>query len=365
MKKLVVVFFIVMILLTTIIDFADSVFSNQNEVKYEDYAEKLKEIGVFKGTGSGFELDREPTRIEAAAMFVRLLGAEQEANEQNYEHPFTDVQDWGSPYVGYLYYNKLTNGVGATTFGANNNIQAKSYMTFILRALGYDDSKGEFSWNESLEFAKDKSVIDEEDLIELNTHTFLRDHVAKYSYLALKMSLKESETTLIDKLVNLEVIDKNIAEEIGLMNDIITEPKDESKGNTEKTVEELMSPRDFTDAEIKELRELAEGDVHNWLVDDGRYGEVINDINEVFDTDILKLIDNAIFLSDDKLYFLYDVGVYGKIGIFRVAFPDGAVRQQVISVFCTQQYHTQKYERIYLEPLEYTDIITIKSADKK
>lgn len=72
------------------------------ENKYEYYANKLKEIGVFKGTDSGFELDREPTRIESAVMFVRLLGAELEAMEKKYEHPFTDVPEWATDHVGYL-----------------------------------------------------------------------------------------------------------------------------------------------------------------------------------------------------------------------------------------------------------------------
>lgn len=42
-------------------------------------AEELSAIGVFRGTAGGFELDRAPTRSEAAIMLVRLYGAEDEA----------------------------------------------------------------------------------------------------------------------------------------------------------------------------------------------------------------------------------------------------------------------------------------------
>ena len=44
---------------------------------FDHTAEALSELGLFKGTGNGFELDREPTRAEAATMLVRLLGAEE------------------------------------------------------------------------------------------------------------------------------------------------------------------------------------------------------------------------------------------------------------------------------------------------
>lgn len=41
---------------------------------YDSVAEELSAIGVFRGTAGGFELDRAPTRSEAAIMLVRLYG---------------------------------------------------------------------------------------------------------------------------------------------------------------------------------------------------------------------------------------------------------------------------------------------------
>lgn len=38
---------------------------------YDSVAEELSAIGVFRGTAGGFELDRAPTRSEAAIMLVR------------------------------------------------------------------------------------------------------------------------------------------------------------------------------------------------------------------------------------------------------------------------------------------------------
>lgn len=185
-------------------------------VKYEDYAQKLSKINVFKGSGSGFELDRAPTRIEAAVMFVRLLGGESEATEMHYQHPFKDVPSWGNDYVGYLYHYGLTKGTSSTTFGSSDIINANSYFTFILRALGYDDASGDFTWNQSLTFAKDKFLLSESDYTELASGLFYRDHLAKVSYLGLKMQLK-SGGTLIQKLISTNAIDRDIAREVGLI----------------------------------------------------------------------------------------------------------------------------------------------------
>ncbi len=185
--------------------------------KYEDYAIKLSKINVFKGSGSGFALGRAPTRIEATVMFVRLLGGEKEALEKHYEHPFTDVPTWGSDYVGYLYHYRLTKGTGSATFGSSDAINANSYFTFILRALGYSDSNGEFVWNQSIEYGKKMLLLNEADYNELIKYTFYRDHLAKVSYIGLKMQLKGGGT-LIQKLIDCNAINQDTAKEVGLIN---------------------------------------------------------------------------------------------------------------------------------------------------
>ena len=101
---------------------------------YQDYAESLAALGVFRGTGQGFELDRAPTRVEGVVMLVRLLGAEEDALAlANAEIPFTDVPAWANGYVAYAWQNQLTTGVSDTSFGANNVIDARMYVTFLLR----------------------------------------------------------------------------------------------------------------------------------------------------------------------------------------------------------------------------------------
>ncbi len=202
---------------------------NTYNIKYEDYAAKLKELGVFKGTGSGFELDRELTRLEAAVMFARLLGAEAKATESKYTHPFKDVPGWASDIVGYLYNQKLTNGTSASTFGSNDTIGADAYFTFILRSLGYNDAQGDFKWNKALDFAQENALLQESAVKEFRSDIFLRDHVAKISYDALNMPVKGSgELTLAEKLVASGALDPNTAESIGLRNSTEEENSDKN-----------------------------------------------------------------------------------------------------------------------------------------
>lgn len=176
--------------------------------KYQTYAEKLAKINVFRGTGEGFDLEREPTRLEGLVMLIRLLGAEEEAKQiTKYTFPFADVPNWGKGYVQYAYENGLTKGISQTKFGTNNLIDAKSYLTFLLRALGYSDQHGDFSWGEAVEFALEKGIISESMYFELSSQTFLRDHMAKTSYDALNAYMKGTEKKLIGYLIEKGSID--------------------------------------------------------------------------------------------------------------------------------------------------------------
>ncbi|MCI8525009.1 MAG: hypothetical protein HFF17_03620 [Oscillospiraceae bacterium] len=164
-------------------------------------ADALKELGLFQGSDQGYDLDRAPTRAEAAAMLVRLLGKEAEAKASTaYTAPFTDVADWAKPYVQYLYDNGLTNGKTATAFGYADRCTAQQYAVFLLRALGYSDAAGgDFTYAAALDFAREKGVV---DVLNCNAANFLRDDVAAMSYTALSVAPKSGEADLLTKLVS-------------------------------------------------------------------------------------------------------------------------------------------------------------------
>lgn len=177
---------------------------------YDAVAEDLSAIGMFRGTASGFELDRAPTRSEAAIMLVRLYGAE-DAAKTAYEageikHPFTDVSDFAAPYVAWVYTNGISNGATATTFGSANKCTAQNYVVFLLRALGYKDGT-DFQYADALTFAQEKGFY--EPL--MFSGDFLRDDLAALTYQALAADMADGKTYLLDSLIQSGAIDAKAA----------------------------------------------------------------------------------------------------------------------------------------------------------
>lgn len=173
---------------------------------YDAVAEELSAIGMFRGTGSGFELDRAPTRSEAAIMLVRLFGAEEEANTAyqagKIRHPFTDVSAYTSPYVAWLYTNGITKGYTETTFASQNPCSAQNYAVFLLRALGYRDGT-DFAYADALRFAEKKGFYNP----TVFTGTFLRDDLAALTYLGLAADMADGSTYLLDSLIESGAVD--------------------------------------------------------------------------------------------------------------------------------------------------------------
>lgn len=166
-------------------------------------ANALYELGLFQGTGTNadgtpnFDLDRVPTRNEAVTMLVRLLGKEAEAKSGTWNIPFTDVADWAKPYVGYAYASGLTTGTGATTFGGSAAISASQYITFVLRALGYE-SGTDFQWDKAWELSDSIGLTNSN--YNASTSDFTRGDVAVISYDALSNAKKNSVLTIADEL---------------------------------------------------------------------------------------------------------------------------------------------------------------------
>lgn len=168
---------------------------------FDNCAEALEDMGLFQGSDTGYELDRVLTRGEAAAMLVRMLGAEDEALAENYEHPFTDLVGWESPYVGYMYAKGLTGGATADTYNPRGECSLQMYAAFILRALGYGD---DFAYADAVNFAAKLGVV---DFINAGISGFRRDNAVAISYTALATHPKDSEVNLLTQLVEAGAVD--------------------------------------------------------------------------------------------------------------------------------------------------------------
>ena len=181
---------------------------------YQEQADILFDLGLFKGTTTGYNLDWTTTRAQAATMLVRLLGLEAEVAAGTYEHPFTDVPAWVDNVVGYLYENGITKGVSTVNklFGAEDLCSANMYVTFVLRALGYDEAVGDFAYTTAVDDAVSIGVIDAGLADALADKEFLRDDMVMVSFAALTADLKGGEDgTLLDKLIGDGAVDADTA----------------------------------------------------------------------------------------------------------------------------------------------------------
>ena len=198
----------------------------------EELATDLKALGLFKGVSeTNFDLNREPTRVEALVMLIRILGKESDALSNNYIHPFTDVPSWADKYVGYAYEKGLTKGISTTKFGTENASSAM-YITFVLRALGYSDTNGnDFTWDNPYTLANDINIISS----SVNINEFWRADAIAISHAALSAPLKNSNQTLAEKLILMGVFSQKQYDTYYDSDDYI--PTEESKN--ELSAEEI------------------------------------------------------------------------------------------------------------------------------
>lgn len=161
-------------------------------------ARQLNSLGLFNGTGTledgspDFALDRAPTRAEAVAMLVRLLGKEEEAQSGTAENPFTDVPPWAVPYVAWAHEAGYAMGTGGSLFAPDTLVSPSQYLTLVLRALGYEDGK-DFQWDSAWTLSDTLGITGGEYRADT---PFTRGDVAVISLSALSQVPKGGTQTL-------------------------------------------------------------------------------------------------------------------------------------------------------------------------
>ncbi len=165
-----------------------SVFGSNNT----EYADTLYELGLFKGTEKGYELEKTFTREEAVTTLVRLLGEEKNLNKSLYNEIFDDVKSdrWSFEYVMYCYQNNVTKGTGTNTFSPENPITAQEYITLIMRLLGYADIEPENALEESVAV---KLINSEKARAFEQTSSFTRDDMVYIMYRTLMTKTADGE----------------------------------------------------------------------------------------------------------------------------------------------------------------------------
>jgi len=183
-----------------------SINENADNKTYKDSAfygtdlHIVERMGMLIGEGDGITeeyIKKVPTRVQAAIMVLRLNGVDAEAAAFTETDNFADAaqESWAMPYLAYLKAHPEFGliGTGDNMFEPTAQIDEQAYAKILLTALGYEYNI-DFTWDETLAFAKDKGIAKAE------SSTFTVKDLAIMTASALNLSCKDG-TSYLTKLV--------------------------------------------------------------------------------------------------------------------------------------------------------------------
>ncbi len=165
-------------------------------------ANRLYFLGMITGSGTNvngsidFGLNRGLNRLDSTVLAVRMLGEEEVALTKKYEHPFTDVPDWGSPYVGYIYHCGLLGDIQGTEFQPKEPENLNRFMSYMLYALGYRIDKSDYSTPVAADYSRGIGICHID-----NDEPLTRGKAFLAMYDTLRSTVKDSGRVCSDVLV--------------------------------------------------------------------------------------------------------------------------------------------------------------------
>lgn len=189
----------------------DSKITVGSELSEKEAAERLYFLGMINGERADgseeteFGLERGLTRLEAAILAVRLFGAEEKVAEKSYPHPFFDVPEWASDYVGYVFSCGLIDDIvlmGEGRFKPNRTESAERFMSYALYALGYREEDGDYTLETAAECASSLGICAVGHFAPIT-----RGSAALTMYNTFRTVIKDSDRVYSDVLVDRGVID--------------------------------------------------------------------------------------------------------------------------------------------------------------
>lgn len=180
----------------------DSKIAAGLDLDTNDAAMRLYYLGFITGSGTNlnggieFNLDRGLNRTEAVVFAVRLLGAEETALDKRYEHPFVDVPEWATDYVGYLYHCGLLNHIEGENFNPIMAETTEIFMSYCLYALGYRTELGDYTTFLAADYCRDIGICATE-----KDEPLTRGGAVTAMYNTLRATIKDSNKVYSDLLV--------------------------------------------------------------------------------------------------------------------------------------------------------------------
>lgn len=185
----------------------DSKIAVGSSLSEEDAAMRLYYLDMLSGNGTDingaieFDLDKGLSRVEAAVFAVRLLGAESLVESKTYYHPFTDVPEWAGDYVGYIYSLGLLSDITGDRFLPTAAETQERFMSYMLYALGYRISAGDYTYYMAAEYARSAGI----SVTERN-EPLTRGGAVSAMYNTLRSTMKNSNRIYSDTLVESNTI---------------------------------------------------------------------------------------------------------------------------------------------------------------
>ncbi|MBB6730189.1 hypothetical protein [Cohnella zeiphila] len=176
----------------------------------------VQDLGVLKGDGDGVTdayLAQRTTRLQAAILYLRLIGKEVEALAYSGTEGFADSMEAGTanrPVLAYLKAHPELgwNGTTAGRFEPNAPVTSQQMYKVLLEALGYSSGQ-DFAFKDTLAFAATKGLWQEADAA-----SFANRNLAGALVEALQAMPKGGDATLGRKLADAGAIPGDKAAEL-------------------------------------------------------------------------------------------------------------------------------------------------------
>lgn len=240
MKKLVLVILIISICFSITVNAAEVPADNKAK------ADTLYILGILKGDGKSYNLESSLLKCEAAVFITRLLGKADEIEQDMDRYrvsSFSDVfySDWYAPYVGYCSQAGIITGYNGK-FEPKSNISEKSFLSAVLRAMGYVYST-DFTWSNVYQTAYNVGLVTDESYIDRvdDNYSYTRGGVISVLYNALRLKRKDSDTSMIQDLINNNIISKETVIASGIAYDLLATDILEVKAVNEKNITILFN----------------------------------------------------------------------------------------------------------------------------
>lgn len=232
--------------------------SHAAAVSTEEKAVVLNKLTILQGNGVDFNLGGQLKRSEAVTFIVRIMGKEAyvKANLDKYSTTtFNDVKakDWFTPYVAYCVEQHILNGFPDGGFHPEESISEKAFLKIVLGSLGYVDEK-DFVWDTIYESSLNLGLVSDikyKTKVEDNTH-YLRSEVMNVLYGTLTNSVKGLKKSIIDLLIEANIVPRSTAVELGFIKDIVLATISSVKTANDVTLTVKMS---------KNVQKLADKDI--------------------------------------------------------------------------------------------------------